>query len=176
MSDFISQFDEALYTYLNNNADNMPSRFIKFLAYYYPDARIRKIYLNKLGVVIGENSYTNLGFQCVLMDNGISAVIGNNVSIAPNVVLICNSSANNGDELVKLAYVRDNLIKSGQIIIEDDAWICANVTIFPGVKVGKCTIIGAGSVLLEDATPYSIYAGSPAKRIRDLNTGDRVKG
>jgi len=167
-------FTNDAYEYFISNPNKIPNALVKFLAYFYPDARVRKLYLGKLGVELGENSFTNFGFQCVFMTEGVSAVVGNNVSIAPNVTLVCNSSANNGVEINTIPYVKDKLTKSAQISIEDDVWIGANVTILPGVKIGKCSVIGAGSVVNQDVEPYSIYAGAPAKKIRDLLTGERV--
>jgi maltose O-acetyltransferase len=52
------------------------------------------------------------------------------------------------------------------IIIEDDVWIGARVTILPGVKIGRGAIIGAGSVVTSDIPPYCIVAGNPARIIR----------
>ena len=174
MGSILEQIDENLFRYLLRNPETVPSRFVKFLAYYYPDARIRKVYLDRLGVKLGVNSYTNLGFQCALLDQEVSAVIGNNVSIAPNVTLVCNSSANNGVEINRIPYVKENLTKSAQIVIEDDVWIGANVTILPGIRVGKCSVLAASSVIIRDVESYSIYAGVPARRIRDLISGERV--
>jgi len=167
-------FDEELFNYFLNNSENMPGRLIKFLAHFYPDARIRKLYLAKLGVILGENSFTNFGFNCVFAAEGVSATIGKNVSIAPNVTLICNSAANNGMEINTIPYVKEKLTRCEPIIIEDEVWIGANVTILPGIRVGKCSVLAAGSVIIENVEPYSIYAGVPAKRIRDLLSGERV--
>ena len=73
-----------------------------------------------------------------------------------------------------MAYVKDVLTKSGDIIIEDEVWIGASVTILPGVKIGRCSVIGAGSVVINDVDPYSVYVGAPARKIRDLTSGKRV--
>lgn len=147
----------------------MPMRLIKLVAYYYTDARVRKLYLKRLGVNIGENTYTNLGFRIVSDDYEERAFIGKNVSIAPNVTFVVCSSANNGYEINRIAYVRDKLTVQSRIIIEDEVWIGANVTILPGVRVGKCAVIGAGSVVVKDVEPYTVVAGVPAGVIRRLD-------
>ena len=41
----------------------------------------------------------------------------------------------------------------------------------PGIRIGKCSIIGANSVVTGNVEPYSIYAGAPARKIRTLKTG-----
>lgn len=160
--------DEWLFQFLLKKADDMPLRFIKLIAYYYTDARVRKVYWQRLGVFMGEGTFANLGFRVVQDKHVISVKIGSHVSIAPNVTLVCAESANNGCEINQISYVREHLTRNGTIVIEDEVWIGANVTILSGIRVGKCAVIGAGSVVTKDVEAYSIYAGIPAKKIRDL--------
>lgn len=54
------------------------------------------------------------------------------------------------------------------IIIEDDVWIGANVTILKGVTIGRGSVIGAGSVVSKCIPPMSIAAGAPAKVIKAI--------
>lgn len=166
--ELLKNIDSFLYNLLDEKVDIMPLRFVKLIAYYYTDARIRKKYLRRLGFIMGENTYSNLGLNFTPLENEkISVEIGDNVSIAPSVTFISESSANNGKDINDLPYLK-KVTKSKKIIIENDVWIGANVTILPGIKVGKCSIIGAGSVVINDIEPYSIYAGVPAKKIREL--------
>ncbi len=53
-------------------------------------------------------------------------------------------------------------------IIGSNVDIGVNVCILGKIKVGSNSIIGAGSVVVKDVEPYSVYAGVPAKKIRDL--------
>lgn len=163
----LNKIDDGIFNFLNKNVDKLPKRFIKLVANYYTDARLRKLYWSKLGVYMGDNTYPNLGFQST--SNGEQLVIiGKNVSIAPNVVMIADSNANNGYLINQIPYIRDTLTKKNKIIVEDEVWIGANVTILPGVRIGTCSVIGAGSVVTRDVESYSIYAGTPAKKIRNL--------
>lgn len=174
MANFLFKLDECIYKYLQKNVNRMPNRFIKLIANYYPDARIRKIYFRKLGVQMGENTYANLGMKIAINDvnDNPKIIIGNNVSIAPNVTFVAESVANNGKEINKIPYVKEKLTKYGMIKVEDDVWIGANVTILPDVVIGKCSVIGAGSVVVENVDAYSIYAGVPAKKIRKLDVNE----
>lgn len=52
-------------------------------------------------------------------------------------------------------------------IVEDDVWFGYGCIIMSGVKIGRGSIIAAGSVVTGDVSPYSIYAGVPAKKIAD---------
>lgn len=166
---FWSFWDNLIYTVLERSVDMMPPRLQKLIANYYTDARIRKMYFDRLGVKMGDGTFANLGMKIIVSDNyRYSIEIGANVSIGPNLTLITEAAAGNGKEINTIAYVQEKLTKEDRIIIEDEVWIGANVVILPGVKVGKCSIIGAGAIVNKDIEPYSIYAGIPAKKIRDL--------
>lgn len=167
--DLIS-LDSYIYKILELNHEKMPIRFVKWIANYYPDARIRKLYFSKLGVYMGKNTYANLGMRVVTdeISKGIKVQIGNNVSIAPNVTFVADSCANNGNEINKIRYVSEHLTIKGEIVVQDEVWIGANVTILPNVTIGKCSVIGAGSVVVQDIEPYTVNAGVPAKKIRGL--------
>lgn len=167
MESFLSGLDQRLYDFLMEHAPIMPKRFTKFLAYYFPDARVRKAYLRKLNVFLGEGTFANIGFIGV-NDAQTPIVIGDHVSIAPNCVCVACSAANNGVSINTIPYVAEHLTVSAPIHVEDEVWIGANVTILPGVTVGRNSVIGAGSVVTADVEPFSIYAGVPARKIRDL--------
>jgi putative colanic acid biosynthesis acetyltransferase WcaF len=51
------------------------------------------------------------------------------------------------------------------IVIDSDAWVAADVFIGPGVKIGAGSVVGARSTVLADVEPWSVVAGSPAKRL-----------
>ena len=52
------------------------------------------------------------------------------------------------------------------VVINEGAWIGANVTVCSGVTIGKNSVIGANSVVKEDVPDYAVAAGSPAKVIK----------
>jgi putative colanic acid biosynthesis acetyltransferase WcaF len=51
------------------------------------------------------------------------------------------------------------------IAIEDEAWVAAGVFVFPGVTVGRGSVVGARSILRADTEPYGVYAGAPAVKV-----------
>jgi putative colanic acid biosynthesis acetyltransferase WcaF len=58
------------------------------------------------------------------------------------------------------------------ITIGDQAWICADAFVGPGVTVGEGAVVGARAVAVKDVAPWTIVAGNPAREIakRTLST------
>ena len=51
-------------------------------------------------------------------------------------------------------------------VIGNDVWIGENVLIRGGVRIGNGAVIAMGAVVIQDAEPYGIYAGVPARLIK----------
>jgi putative colanic acid biosynthesis acetyltransferase WcaF len=47
------------------------------------------------------------------------------------------------------------------------AWVAARACVSPGVNVGEGAILGLASVATRDLEPWSVYAGAPAKKIKE---------
>lgn len=62
------------------------------------------------------------------------------------------------------------------ISIGDQAWVCADAFIGPGVTVEEGAVVGARSVVVKDVPPWQVVAGNPAKSIkkRILKTDTRT--
>ncbi len=57
------------------------------------------------------------------------------------------------------------------IRIHDDAWICADAFVGPGVEVGPGAVVGARAVVVKDVPAWTIVAGNPAREIRKRVVG-----
>lgn len=53
-------------------------------------------------------------------------------------------------------------------------WIGARSVVLPGVVVASGCIIAAGAVVAKDTEPNGLYAGVPARRIKELSEGDHA--
>lgn len=60
------------------------------------------------------------------------------------------------------------------VVIEDDVWCGANVTILKGVTIGRGSVVAAGAVVTKSCEPYSIIGGVPAKLIKMRFTPEQI--
>ncbi|MBI9070046.1 MAG: hypothetical protein JEY94_00515 [Melioribacteraceae bacterium] len=117
-------------------------------------------------VYIGSGNNIKIGENCQINENVriIDTEIGNYVMIAPNVQLLGGITHEYSDVSVPMMLQKEKY--KGKIIIEDDVWLGVNSVIIAGVKIGKGSIIAAGSIITKDVEPYSIMGGVPAKKIK----------
>lgn len=62
----------------------------------------------------------------------------------------------------------------GKVIVKKNAWLGLNVTICPGVTIGKYAVVAAGAVVTKDVPDYAVVGGVPAKVIKMLDP-DKMK-
>lgn len=121
-----------------------------------PDAQIQ----------IGNN--TRIHGVCVHAYESI--VIGSNCLIAAN----CQIFDGNGHDL-SFPNVEDRINTKGgsrPIVIKDDVWIGANSIVFPGVTIGRGSVISANSVVTKDIPSMVVAGGNPAIIIKDYGITD----
>ncbi|GEL13713.1 hypothetical protein LCO01nite_12620 [Lapidilactobacillus concavus] len=120
-------------------------------------------YIFANNVEISDNSFIN---NHVSFQNGAGNVkikIGNNGSIAPNVLF------EGSTHIIGPKNKRAGEIKYTDIYVDDGCWIGCNVTILPGITIAKGCVIGAGAVVTKNTAPNGLYVGVPAKRVKDLD-------
>lgn len=121
---------------------------------------------------IGNNFFAN--FNLLVMDDG-KIFIGNNVMIGPNVSLLSTNHPLIADERIRLRYPDGHVSMSefaGEIHIEDDVWLGANVSVLDNVTIGKGAVIGACSVVTKDIPAGWLAFGNPARCIRPISPQD----
>jgi len=89
--------------------------------------------------------------------------IGSCVAIANGATII--SENHNFSETNK--FIKDQGVTKMPISIEDDVWLGSKVTILGNTRIGKGTVIGAGSVVTKDIPEYSVAYGIPCKVIKN---------
>lgn len=100
--------------------------------------------------------------------------IGNNVRLAVKVRLV-GYPGHPVDPVARAKGLPDSDEQVGNIIIEDDVWLTAGVTVMGGVRIGAGTIVATGSVVIKDLPPGVLAGGIPAKVIRPLSIEESIK-
>lgn len=130
---------------------------------------LRKYFSDKLNIHVGLYSYGC--FDTKRIPGGTT--IGRYCSFSPTCYLF---NGNHGIDFLclhpyaynpSLGLVDRETIERSRCSVGDDVWIGHNAIILPSVsKIGRGSIIAAGSVVTKDVEPYSVVAGAPAKKIR----------
>ncbi|MBR5521341.1 MAG: sugar O-acetyltransferase [Oscillospiraceae bacterium] len=166
--DSIVKSRDLIYQYNNSHPTELRKRYEilkELLGQCHEDTLIEPPFRCDEGknVFIGKHFYAN--YNLVILDHE-KITIGNNVMLGPNVVL--TSATHNVD--YRIRNKDDDMdIMGAPIVIEDYVWIGANVTVMPGVTIGKHSVVAAGSVVTKDVPPDVIVGGAPAKIIKKLD-------
>ncbi|MEO1987397.1 MAG: acyltransferase [Martelella sp.] len=59
---------------------------------------------------------------------------------------------------------------STRSVVEDYVYIGYRVTVLPGVRIGKGSIVGAGAIVTRDVPEGKVVAGNPARILRDVTS------
>jgi putative colanic acid biosynthesis acetyltransferase WcaF len=60
---------------------------------------------------------------------------------------------------------RDMQLLKPPISVENDAWICADAFVGPGVTVGAGAVVGARAVAVKDVPAWTVVVGNPARSV-----------
>jgi acetyltransferase-like isoleucine patch superfamily enzyme len=122
-------------------------------------------------IIIGCNSRVQRGTE--ICGN---VKVGSNVIIGPNCLISSGQHIFALDPLLPIdlqdllfsvicAHVPSMTTNDQPIIVKDNAYIGKNVVILPGTTVARGSVVAANSVVTNDTEPYSVFGGTPAKRI-----------
>ena len=141
----------------------------------------RYMLCKSLGACVGDNVsiHDNVFFFCLenmKFGNNVSVhpmcyfqasggiEIGNDVSVAHGVTLMTQNHSYED----RSTPIKDQPVISKPIVIEDNVWIGAKVTVLYGRRIGKNSVIAAGAVVTKDVPPNTVVAGVPARVIKEL--------
>ncbi len=119
-------------------------------------------------VVIGDDSKLQ-NYACVY--HGVT--LGRGVFVGPHAVFTNDRRPRATDP--NFAPLGDGDWEVGETTVEDGAAIGANATILPGLRIGRWSMVGAGSVVTKDVAAFALVVGSPARRLAWVCAcGDRL--
>lgn len=110
-------------------------------------------------IELGDNS--GLGVNCMLEPY---VKIGKNVLMGPECYIY---TRNHRFDDIDIPIIQQGFSEYKPVEIEDDVWIGSRVTILPGVKIEKGSVIGAGAIVTKDVPKYSVACGNPARVVKN---------
>jgi len=87
--------------------------------------------------------------------------VGAHVAVMPQVVLT------HDDEVADFATIASGVRLGGSTRLERGAYVGAGALVREGLVIGAWSLIGMGSTVLHDVPPGEVWAGSPARRLRE---------
>ena len=154
--------------------------------------KVRAIVLDKNAVVeeyttVSTTRLQTMGAHSYLMDNVVFESVGRYCSIADGVAVmgvrhplesVTTSNVFYVARLQSAIWARQDFLgaetplraprtlQESLPVIENDVWIGNNVLLKRGITLHTGCVVGAGSIVTKDVSPYAIVAGNPARIIR----------
>lgn len=120
--------------------------------------RIRGVHVGR-GVFIGSDVFIDNTYPESVIIEDFVTIISRSFIIGHNFVpmhlknILQDSSSNSGTG----------------VVLEKGCYLGAQTIVMPGVTIGCCAIVGAGSIVTEDIPPYTLALGVPAKVLRTFD-------
>lgn len=141
----------------------LKNRLLQYVSRFVPGAISVRVWLHRLrGVKIGRGVF--IGTDVLIETAHPERVsIGNDVIIGIRCVLIAHFDA---QEIT----TKNNQGTRPSIVIEDDVFIGPGVIILPNVRIGRGSVITAGSVITNSVPQRTMMQGNPAKPVARCHT------
>jgi UDP-2-acetamido-3-amino-2,3-dideoxy-glucuronate N-acetyltransferase len=126
----------------------------------------------KVGTFVEIQKGAFIGSDCKISSHSFiceGVTIGNRVFIGHNVTFINDKypAATNPDGSMQT----DEDWSVDPIVVEERVSIGSSVTVLCGVTIGKNAVVGAGSVVTKDIPPFQVWAGNPARFLKNVELG-----
>lgn len=112
-------------------------------------------------------NYVHISAQCFI-SSSTNITIGNYSAISVGTKLFGSCDDFSGEYMVNPTIPKEYTnVKTGDIIICDNVVIGSNSVVMPNSIINEGVAIGANSFVNKSCNPWSIYAGSPSKFIKN---------
>ena len=102
------------------------------------------------------------------LKNGGSITIEDDVLLGSSIHIYTNNHKFDNPSVPILYQEYPSASPNDSVIIEKGAWIGAGVIILAGVKIGKNSVVGAGTIVTRSVPDKVVFAGNPGKVIRQI--------
>ena len=128
---------------------------------------------NRIKILSYIDSSTQFGGQNILGDGIVifpNCYIGYKTDIHNGTIIQTNCTIEHHSTVGNFVNILPGMVTGGFVAIKDLSQINMAVKISNRITIGSETIIGAGSLVLDDCKPKSLYYGQPAKFVRPLDS------
>lgn len=125
----------------------------------------------KNNIYIGDN--VHIDWDCVLYATNARFEMKSNSGAAVGLTVVTGNHVSDiGERYIEQG--NDNL-EGKPVVVDEDVWLAANVTLLAGTQVGRGAIIGAGTVVSGNKIPpYAIVKGNPCKIVAFRFTPEEI--
>ena len=112
-------------------------------------------------ICVGFNNFFNTNCKITSLEN---IKIGDNNLFGPNVVILDHDHRYRNTSVL----INQQGFEKSPVIIGSNVWICANVVVTRGVEIKDNIVVSANSVVKESLIVPGVYAGNPAKLVKEI--------
>lgn len=120
------------------------------------------VYIGSNNLKMGIETFINTGS---FIDGCAPVILEDYVRCGPYVKILTGTHKYRNSVIRRRS--SDGLIAK-PVIIKKGCWIGMGSIILPGVTIAEGCIVAAGTVIVRDTEPNGLYAGNPAKRVKEL--------
>jgi maltose O-acetyltransferase len=127
------------------------------------DVRFFNLYRRGLsGLEIADECF--VGDEC-LLDLAEGIRLERQVTLAERVLVLTHLNVGYRDHPLQALFPA----MAAPVVVEEGAFLGANVTVLAGVRIGSRSFVAAGSVVTADVPPRTLVAGVPARAVRAID-------
>jgi sugar O-acyltransferase (sialic acid O-acetyltransferase NeuD family) len=150
-----------------------PQEYSMLVCIGYKKMRNRKILFDK-AISKGYKliNYIHSSVKSMNLELGCNNIIFPNVTIEPGVtignnnIIWSDTLLGHGAAIGNHIYIAAKVLVSGQSKIEDLSFLGNSVSMIDGLNISTESFLVAGSIHFKNTEPYTMYMGSPAKKVR----------
>jgi len=137
---------------------------MRSLARVVPPSPMKNHFLRWSGISIGTGAF--IGDSVIFIDGFRDGLIH----------VEARAVVSPGSCIIAMAYPEQSVLandrtlaREAPVTIGADAWVGSLAVVMPGVEIGACAVLGANSTATRSIPTGEVWAGSPARHIRDID-------
>jgi acetyltransferase-like isoleucine patch superfamily enzyme len=114
-----------------------------------------------LGVTLGK--CVHVCSFCHVNEGGGRVTVGDHACLASGAVVMGGTNLADAPSMSAASPPAMQHVWRAETVIGERAFVGARAVVLPGVKVGRCAVVGAGAVVTHDVPEREVWVGVPAR-------------